>query len=240
MSYQELQLAELTKAYPLPEEIEDAVLNRSQIALALQVSENTITRWISQGMPVEEEGSNGREYQFQLSHCYAWRVERDAQQREARKKADAVAAQMSLLFRNNDAEDPNEGLLSAEDVIKESQADVARNKAAELRRELVRAHRMRSTMEEVMMAFRNHAITIVDFAEMEFGLEPEGVEKFQLRTHGIKGNEGYGPSKNQEDNTEKIEEEGKETNPATAEESTNKARETTKTLGTFIGTTDFP
>lgn len=181
----DLEVHELVGKYPLPDGLTDAVVNRAQIALALQVSENTITKWIGQGMPVQELGGNGREYEFQLAHCYAWRMHRDDILRREKRKADEAAAQMSLLFRNHDSEDPNEGLLSAEDVIKESQADVARNKAAELRGELVRTHRMRTTMEQALMTFRNFAITIVDYAEMEFGLGPEEVDKFQLRTHGM-------------------------------------------------------
>lgn len=185
MDENDLRLKEMIEANPLPDGVVDALANRSQIGLALQVSENTITKWIGQGMPVHKEGGNGREYKFQLSHCYAWRMARDAQLQMEKKKADQAAAQMSMLFRNHDAEDPNDGLLSAEDVIRESQADVMRNKAAEMRGELVRAHRTKATMEDALMTFRNFAITMVDFAEMEFGLNPDEVAKFQKRSHGM-------------------------------------------------------
>ncbi|MBL3611465.1 hypothetical protein JMM60_22460, partial [Rhodovulum sulfidophilum] len=55
-------LADLRRLYPLPEGVEDTAMNRAQIARALDVSDNTISKWIAQGMPVLEEGGNGREY----------------------------------------------------------------------------------------------------------------------------------------------------------------------------------
>lgn len=51
--------------FPLPAGVADAVLNKSQLARALAVSEPTIDRWVADGMPVLSAGTNGRSYEFQ-------------------------------------------------------------------------------------------------------------------------------------------------------------------------------
>jgi len=50
--------------YPLPKEIEDRVVNRTLIAKALGTTTNSITDWMSKGMPCLSKGSNGRDYEF--------------------------------------------------------------------------------------------------------------------------------------------------------------------------------
>jgi hypothetical protein len=92
---------------------------------------------------------------------------------------------MSLLFRGEDDEDLNDGpVLTAEQIIKESQADYSRNKAAEARRDLVRAARVRESFEDMLIVVRTQIVSLVDFAEMEFGLTPEQVRKMQVRCDG--------------------------------------------------------
>lgn len=168
--------------FPLPKGQADAVLNRSQLAVALNVSDNTITKYISRGMPVLTEGGNGREYEFQLSDCYAWRMSQDAEAQARKRAGDEAAAQLALLFRNDheDGVSPSAGL-TAEQIAAESDADYRRNRAAELRRELVRAHRVAELFEDVLVQFRTQITTLVDFAEIEFGLTPEQVTKLQAR-----------------------------------------------------------
>jgi phage terminase Nu1 subunit (DNA packaging protein) len=175
-------LVELVAAYPLPDHISDEVLNRSQIARALGTSDNTVTKWLAKGMPCLEEGGNGRDYSFQLSQCYAWRMQVLEEERIAKSKSDAAAEQMALLFRNDDDPDGVDGkVLSADEIIKESEADYRRNKAAEMRRELVRAGRVRELFEDILVQTRTQIVSLVDFAEMEFGLTPEQVRVMQLR-----------------------------------------------------------
>jgi len=178
-------LEDALRDYPLPDGVADVVLNRGQCATALGVSENIITKYLDQGMPVLSKGSNGQAYEFQLSECFAWKMHRDEQHKEKRAAGDRVAAQMSLLFRGEDDEDLNDGpVLTAEQIIKESQADYSRNKAAEARRELVRAARVRESFEDMLIVVRTQIVSLVDFAEMEFDLTPEQVRKMQVRCDG--------------------------------------------------------
>jgi phage terminase Nu1 subunit (DNA packaging protein) len=48
-------------------------MTREELAESLAVSLPTITEWIGKGMPVKERGGQGKAYELQLSHCWAWR-----------------------------------------------------------------------------------------------------------------------------------------------------------------------
>lgn len=167
--------------FPLPEGIEDRVVNRGQVANGLGVSENMITRYLDQGMPVKERGSNGQPYEFQLSECFAWKRWRDDQVRKEREAGDRAAAQLALMFRGEDEADETEPFQTADQIKKESEADYLRNRAAEKRRELVKAAAVVKLFEDAMIEFRTRITTLVDFAEVEFGLDRDQVMKLESR-----------------------------------------------------------
>lgn len=168
--------------FPLPDDVDDLVVNRTQLAKALNTSDNTITKWLGRGMPCEASGSNGQGYEFQLSHCYAWRMATLEAEGEARRRADAAAAQLALSFMNPDEEDADQAALTPRQIREFAEADMQRNRAAELRGELVRAARVRELFEDVLVAFRTQVMTLVDFAEREFALDPKQVDALQKRT----------------------------------------------------------
>lgn len=179
---QDVDLAALRRQYPLPNGVTDTVMNRSQMSVAMGVSENTITKYIAKGMPVLTEGGNGKEYEFQISDCYAWKLWIDDEQRQQKAAADKTAMQLALEFRNSD--DGNGGApagLTAKQIQEEAEADYKYQRAAEQRGELVRVSRVRELFEDTLVQFRTTITTVVDFAEMEFGLSPEQVEKLDVR-----------------------------------------------------------
>lgn len=171
---------EALRSFPLPEGAADAVLNRQQLATAMGVSENTITKWRQAGMPCVAEGNSGREWEFQLSECYAWRMLRDRTQQRRREEGDKAAAQMALQFLNN-PDDEADGRMSAREIGEYAQAEISRLKAAQLRGDLIPTERVRDTFERAIVGFRNAMITLPDYAELEFGLGPEDVDKLQRR-----------------------------------------------------------
>ncbi|BAQ69433.1 hypothetical protein NHU_02281 [Rhodovulum sulfidophilum] len=178
-------LADLRRLYPLPEGVEDTAMNRAQIARALDVSDNTISKWIAQGMPVLEEGGNGREYAFSPADCYAWRRHRDAETRAAKAAADRSASQLAMAFRNLDEEDANASAgLTAKQIAEEADADYRYQRAAEQRGELTRTARVRDLFEDMLVEFRRTITTLVDYCEMEFSLDPEETAKLEARCDG--------------------------------------------------------
>jgi phage terminase Nu1 subunit (DNA packaging protein) len=168
--------------WPLPEGVEDGILNRGQLARACNVSENTITKWVTQGMPVLSDGQNGVAYEFQLSHCYAWRQDRDGKARALKARGDQLAVQAALVFRNLDADQEEaEGSLTADDLRKWSEAEYHRNRVAEQRGDLVRADGVRRVIEGLLVAVGNAFDTLPDWAEVNLALSAEQVSQLQLR-----------------------------------------------------------
>jgi phage terminase Nu1 subunit (DNA packaging protein) len=175
------EIEEALRRFPLPDGLSDAVVNRAQLATALGVSENTITKYVTQGIPVITAGANGQSYEFQLSECYAWRMWRDDEVRAIKAAGDAAARQMAMLFRNSDDDDDDQPFMSARQIQEEADADYRRQRAAELRGELVRASKMRVLLEDILMEFRTSITTLVDYCEIEFGLKPDQTDKLQRR-----------------------------------------------------------
>lgn len=172
--------------WPLPEGAVDGLLNRAQLATAFGVSENTISKWMTLGMPVSAAGQNGVAYEFRLSHCWAWKQDRDAATRAARDRGDALAAQAAMAFRNLDEDQAEEeATLTADEIRKWADAEYARNKVAEQRGNLVRRDRMNDLLEDVLVAFQGSMQNLPDFCEREFGLTPAQVEVLQGRVDEV-------------------------------------------------------
>jgi len=172
--------------WPLPAGVVDGLLNRSQLATAFGVSENSISKWMTQGMPVSAIGQNGVAYEFRLSHCWAWKQQRDDAARAARDRGDALAAQAALAFRNlDDDQAEDEGGLTADEIRKWADAEYARNKVAEQRGNLVRRDRVNDLLEDLLSAFQTSMQNLPDFCERELGISPAQVETVQTRVDKV-------------------------------------------------------
>jgi phage terminase Nu1 subunit (DNA packaging protein) len=174
-------LEQALRDHPLPAGVEDAVLNLKQLATAMSVSAPTLDKWRDQGLPVRSAGQNGREYEFLLSECYAWRKHRDAQLQARRDAANRSAEQIALLFRNDQEAEQDGPVLTAKDIEEEARADYQRQRAAEMRGELVRTARVREVMEDILVQFRTTLETLPDYAERQFGLNPAQTDELQAR-----------------------------------------------------------
>lgn len=170
--------------HPLPDGVCDdgTPLNRAQLAAAFSVSVNAVTDWVNKGMPVMSSGQNGVAYEFRLSHCWAWRQDRDDRARAAKLRGDQLASQAALAFRNLDDDQAEaEAELTADDLRKWSEAEYHRNRVAEQRGDLLRADRMRALVEDIFVTFGAEMDTLPDFAEMQFGLSAAQVAQLQER-----------------------------------------------------------
>lgn len=167
--------------WPLPDGLDDEVLlNRSQLATSFRVSENTITKWIGLGMPVDSAGSNGQSYAFRLSHCYAWRMERDEKSRSEKARGDKAAQQAALAFLNVDSGDEDaQNVLTASDMRAWAEAEYQRNRASEQRGDLVRVSVVRLLLEDLLMLVTSGIAALPDFAEAEIGLTAVDTVKLQ-------------------------------------------------------------
>lgn len=176
-------------AWPLPEGVVDdgTPLNRRELAELLGKSENTITSWLSKGLPVHAGGSNGVAYEFLLTHCWAWKQSRDAADLANKNRREEWKNQAALIFRNLDPDQEEEQRnLTAAEVRSWAEAEYARNRLAEQRGDLVRADRVRAVMEQVLLKTGNTLDAFVDFLEIQFGLTADQVQKVESRTDGLR------------------------------------------------------
>lgn len=180
-----IDLDQARRRFPLPVGVEDVVVNRTELAKGLNVSENTLTKWLARGMPCLQEGGNGRDYQFQLSECFAWRMAVQEQDRAAKARAEAAANQLAMHFANDDDTPEEEARLTPREIKEQSEAHIIRMKAAEMRGELVRVEAVRRVFERMLDRVRRNMITLPDFCEREFGLSPDQVQALERRAYTV-------------------------------------------------------
>lgn len=157
--------------YPLPEGVSDEVLNKNQLARALNASEPTIDRWIADGMPVLQEGSNGRSYQFQLSHCFAWRRAREADRQQTDERAERAVQQMRLALIGGAIGDTERGL-SPKERAAIYQAELTWNQMARERGELVPYAELVDLFDAVLGAVRAAVEGLPDRIKRDADLTP--------------------------------------------------------------------
>jgi len=154
----------------LPAGVVDAVLNRGELARALNKSEPTIDRYIVDGMPCLVEGTNGRAWEFQLSACWAWLKGRERAESEKRTIAESAVQQMRLaLIGGNDLAD-SDRTLSPRERREAYDAEAAFMMAALQRLDLVRRGDVVEAWEEVFKIFREAMTAFPDRLEREVGL----------------------------------------------------------------------
>nr|WP_233487506.1 terminase small subunit [Thalassovita gelatinovora] len=151
-------------------------LNRGQIALCFDVSENTIDKWIRKGMPVATQGGNGVAYGFYLSDCKAWRDRELATERESQAAADLFVQQERARFLNVGS-GQHRAAMSPAQQKELAQAELLHMQASQKRRSLVHVEEMVELVDTILGEFRAGLDGLPDWMEREFGLSPEQVER---------------------------------------------------------------
>jgi phage terminase Nu1 subunit (DNA packaging protein) len=164
----------LLAKYPLPPGVDDAEMNRGQLAQAFDVSTNTIDKWRSDGMPVVQEGTNGKSYVFRLSECWAWREAGLEDERSSKASGEASVQQMRMHFLGLEDNTPRASMTPAQ-IIAMADAEMRWTKAARDRRELVHVSEVEAALEDVFGQFRAALQSLPDWAERELGLNPAQV-----------------------------------------------------------------
>ncbi|MDX8513543.1 terminase small subunit [Mesorhizobium captivum] len=96
---------ELTKRFPLPEGVPDAILNKGEVAQFFGVSLPTVDAWLRDGMPWVSEGTNGRAWEFRASEVWAWRQSIIAHEETRSAEAQAAIEAMRLKLIGGQAGD---------------------------------------------------------------------------------------------------------------------------------------
>lgn len=154
----------------LPAGVVDAVLNRGELARALDKSEPTIDRYIADGLPFLVEGTNGRSWQFQLSDCWRWIKARERAETERQGQAALAVQQMRLALIGGSDVDDTDRMLSPKQRQETYEAERAFMLAALHRGDLVRRDDVVNAFEDVFKTLRDSITALPDRLEREMGL----------------------------------------------------------------------
>jgi phage terminase Nu1 subunit (DNA packaging protein) len=170
------ELAELAVEFPLPDGVDDVVLNRSELAEFFNVAANTITTWISQGLPVEREGTNGQAYEFRASHCYAWRKAKERNDHERSAAAQSAIRAMRLALTGGKPGDSIEAL-SPKEKQEAIAAQLAYEQFQRARNELIDRGEVADLLEGIFSTVRDVLASLPDTMERENLIAPSDAEK---------------------------------------------------------------
>jgi phage terminase Nu1 subunit (DNA packaging protein) len=188
--------------HALPEGVDDAVLNRAQLARALNKSEPSIDRYRGDGMPYLTEGTNGRAWEFQLSACWSWLKDRERDDVEQRSQAEKAVQQMRLALIGGDDDADHDRALSPRQRQEAYDAERAWMLAALQRGDLVRRAEVVEAFEDVFKTLRDALTGLPDKLERELGMQGKALDlaieicdtalgEAERRVGDLAGGEGY-------------------------------------------------
>ena len=169
-------LANLVAEYPLPDGVPDALLNRQELADFFNVAANTITTWMTAGLPVEKQGTNGQAYEFLASHCWAWKQARDRNEREARSEAQSAIMAMRLALTGGKPGSSIEAL-SPREKTEAITAQLAYEQFQRTRNELIDRADVVEMLEGIFVLARDVLGSLPDTLERENVITPDHAEK---------------------------------------------------------------
>lgn len=161
--------------HPLPDGVADALVNKAQLGEGLGVSQTTISAWLREGLPFEEEGTNGRAYMFRLSVAWAWREARRAEDEASRAAGNAAVEQLQMALLGGEAVAQPAGL-SLMDQRKLLELEHLRAVAARDRGELIRRDEVVAGLEEVFATLRDSLDALPDRLARELGIDGGQIE----------------------------------------------------------------
>jgi len=180
-------LRQILLDHPLPEGVPDADMNQTEIAAALNVSVNTVGKFVARSVlaeewenegqfPVIEQGGMGRAYVIRLSHAWAWSQHRSASEADRDRRSRQAIEAMQATFLGIDLDDQG-AVLDPKTRRAMAEADILHSKAAALRRRLVELEEMTELLESVFGIVRDGIEAMPDRLERELGLKPEQVSR---------------------------------------------------------------
>ncbi|MEJ6845107.1 terminase small subunit [Sinorhizobium fredii] len=172
----ESEIQTLCERYPLPEGVEDCVMSREELAETLQVSLNTVSSWLSKGMPMLQEGGPGKSYELQLSACFAWRQAQKADEDLRSERVRRAQQAMRLALVGGSAGDTMEALdpKTRREIMA---AQIEQERFQRERNQLMRRDDVRDTMELVYGIIRDRMNAAPDVIERKNALEPKLVQE---------------------------------------------------------------
>lgn len=173
------EFADLVARFPLPDGVPDAIVNKGDLAVALSVSNTTVSNWLAAGLPSIERGGNGRDYRFRLSVAYAWHAARRADEEASRAASEEAARQLQMSLLGGEEARPSQEALSLSDRKKLLELEYEHTRVAAQRRELLRFGEVTGAFEAVFAAIRDALDALPDRLGRECGLDGAQIERAQ-------------------------------------------------------------
>jgi hypothetical protein len=168
-------LAAMVRRFPLPHAVQDADMNQEELAAALSTTVNTLGKWIkNDGMPVAQAGGLGKPYILRLSHCWAWKRAREAEQDDRSRHNKDQIARLQAEFLGLDVDSPL-SQMSAKQRRELADADIAYSRAKQMRRQLLQLDDVVELLESLFATMRDGIEAMPDRLERELSLRPEEV-----------------------------------------------------------------
>lgn len=171
--------ADLVARFPLPDGVPDAIVNKFQLAQALDISQTTLDKYRHEDLPVLEAGSNGRGYRFRLSVCYAWVRRRRHDDLAARQTSEDAARQLRLALIGDDPSAERRAGLSPKEQRAILEAEVVYMQAARQRRELVPVEEVAAALTTVFAMMRDALDALPDQVARIAALDGRALEAVQ-------------------------------------------------------------
>lgn len=165
----------LIARYPLPDGVNDVVMTRDELADAMSKTVNTISQWMSDGMPVKQQGGNGKAYELQLSHCWAWRKAVTQQEDERSDSVKKAAQALRFALVGGEAGDTIDALPPKEKrEVVETQMQL--EKFHQHRGALLRRDEVHDFIDITFAMIRDAIEAMPDRAERKTALDSAAVE----------------------------------------------------------------
>ena len=151
----------------------------AETAAWFQVSQPTLRRWIDAGCPVAEKGSNGVAYKLDIRAVHDWREGQRQAEDEAERARAERDAQLRLELLGSEAltVGADVAALSPKQRADALQAEVARTKLAQMRRELVPAEPLALLLSEALAALKTRLRQIPDVAAADLRLDQHQADR---------------------------------------------------------------
>lgn len=169
-------IAAIVERFPLPEGVPDAVLNKRDLSEFFGCSLPTIDSWIMAGMPALSEGTNGRSWEFQASVAWAWKCNRDENDRTKSEQASAAIAAMRLALIGGRSGDSMRAL-PPKDRQQLYDVEAAYEKLKRERNQSLDRDETSQVFSDVYRIVRDTLGALPDTLERELMLDGKGVTK---------------------------------------------------------------
>lgn len=170
------ELAQLRDTYPLPDGMEDVECSLTDLQGVFNVSTNTLTDWHrAQGMPIKQEGGNGRAYVFQLSDVWAWFKDREARRDDDEKAKRENLAKARLALFPDDEERSDVETLSHAERLKAYAAEQEWFKTSAFREAYCSRESVRELVETMLTTVRETLEALPNRLERDAAATPQQV-----------------------------------------------------------------